>query len=187
MEKEKNNGKKILIGVLVVVIIVLASFCVFLLVVRKSLLNDALSNNNCPECQKCESSGIDLTNFIGTYTYKGEYSDISINERDKIKIPDNAWESGKMAYETLKLESSGIAYASAGNNFASGYSVSGKWYISNEEIIVINDSCEPIIMGGEAIYPNCRPIWKYTYRVDNGAITIISNNNTVTTVNLKMN
>ena len=74
MEKEKNNEKKVLIGVLVAVILVLASLCIFLLFVRQSLIDDAIKKDEC-NCQNVANEHSinykdvlkDFKNYDGSY------------------------------------------------------------------------------------------------------------------------
>lgn len=136
--------------------------------------------SNCTETENL------VDRLVGTYSYKGEYVEtIKASGGSKaINNDKDAWTSGKMAYENLTLKASGLAEAGAGNMNAGGYEAKGKWYISNNEIIVTNDDCKPIVMGKEADYPNCSPIWIYRYSIENNNIVITSDNNTATTVTL---
>ena len=92
-----------------------------------------------------------------------------------------------MAIEELVLNKDGTATANASNVRASGYNTKGKWYISNNEIIILNDLCESTIIDGKVEYPNCQPIWTYEYKLDNNNIVITSKNNTLATVDLIKN
>lgn len=87
-----------------------------------------------------------------------------------------------MASEKLVLNEDGSASASAGNVRAGSYSAEGKWYISNNELIIINNKCEATIIGDEVEYPNCQPIWSYPYEITNDNIIISSGNNSMVKV-----
>ena len=88
----------------------------------------------------------------------------------------------ELIYEEVKLNSSGYAEARGGNVCAGGYSAKGKWYISNNELIIINEECQPVIIDGKIEYPNCTPIWTYTYEIDNEKVILKSGNNSMEAV-----
>ena len=120
-----------------------------------------------------------INNLIGTYTYEGEYVEKEKNACGETKYEEDPWASGKMASEKLVLNEDGTASASAGNVRAGGYSAEGKWYISNNELIIINNKCEATIIGDKVEYPNCQPIWSYPYEITDNNIVITSGNNTM--------
>ena len=76
------------------------------------------------------------------------------------------------------------AEASAGNVRAGGYSAKGKWYISNNELIIVNEQCKAVAMNDEVVYPNCHEMWTYKLKEENGTVVLTSNNNSMTTVTL---
>ena len=39
-------------------------------------------------------------------------------------------------------------------------------------------------MNEEVVYPNCKPIWTYTYKIENKKLILISNNNIMIKVTL---
>lgn len=210
MENQKSN--KGIISVLVIVIVILLVLCFLFatdtinfesnkinvdnnLSEQNNLNNGTINeadnndseqkNSNNETLNKVDSNMIDQ--FIGIYTYKGEYVEREENAAGNYDIEDDAWNTGKMAKEELKLYDNGVAEASAGNVRASGYIVKGKWYISDKELIIINENCKATVINNEAVYPNCQPIWTYTYKIENGTITFSSSNNSMATVILNKN
>ena len=178
-EKNKNAGITLLIIIIIALLVLIA-----LLMTGTIDLKLTKQEPNCPETATKAENLIDK--LIGTYSYKGEYVETAKTSGGSKTINEDkdAWAKGKLAYESLTLKASGLAEVGAGNMNASGYEANGKWYISNNEIIVINDECKPIVVGKEADYPNCSPVWIYKYSIDNNSISITSDNNTVTTVTL---
>lgn len=78
------------------------------------------------------------------------------------------------------MNSSGVAEAKAGNVRGSGSTAKGKWYISNDKIIILNEKCTPSILNGEVEYVNCQPTWTYTYKIENNKVIISASNNITT-------
>lgn len=174
-----NKGLKIGLVILIVITLILGSYIVY----------DKLMKEDTKVCDKdnfkCDN---DLINtLVGTYTYEGEYVEKEKNASGENKLEDDAYTSGKMAIEELVLNKDGTATASASNVRASGYNTKGKWYISNNEIIILNDSCNATVSDGKVTYPNCQPIWTYEYKLDNNNIVVTSKNNTLATVDLIKN
>ena len=180
-----NKGLKIVLVVLIIMVLALGGFIVYEKVLNKN--NNVIDNNNKvndnikPDDNKtdCNLDTSLVSKFIGTYTYEGEYVEKEKNasgeELSKYEnLPSNA-----TAYEKLILNEDGSASASAGNLRAGGYSAEGKWYISNNELIIINNKCEATIIGDKVEYPNCQPIWSYPYEITDDNIVITSGNNTM--------
>lgn len=196
---EKNN--KSLIVVLIIIIVLLLGIMGFMYVKFNSDSNNkenVVTDNNKKDSNENDNNVTnDVTKkdvdekdnhldtklvekFVGKYSYKGEYVDKDINSSD-----DNS-SAEKTSYESLSLFSDGTANASAGNVRAGGYSASGKWYISFDELIIVNDTCKAyeISNDGEIVYGNCQPIWHYKYEIVNDEISIKSSNNSITSINL---
>ena len=180
-----NKGLKIVLVVLIIMVLALGGFIVYEKVLNKN--NNVIDNNNKvndnikPDSNKtdCKLDTSLVSKFIGTYTYEGEYvekyKNASGEELSKYEnLPSNA-----TAYEKLILNEDGSASASAGNLRAGGYSAEGKWYISNNELIIINNKCEATIIGDKVEYPNCQPIWLYSFEITDNNIVITSGNNTM--------
>lgn len=185
MESQKNNrGIIILLTVIIVILLILCVLFATETISFKSnkVDNDPkqnISNNN------CDKTGDNIINkLIGSYTYKGEYVDEEMNKPGEDFTDNDAFTSGKMTYEELKLDDSGYAEASAGNVRASGYNAKGKWYVSNNELIIVNEQCQAVVINNEVAYPNCNPIWTYTLKEENGTLVLTSNNNSMTTITL---
>ena len=165
-----NKVLKIVLVVLIIIVFALSGFAFY----EKTLKKDNNVDDNKTECKLATSL---VSKFIGTYTYEGEYvekyKNASGEELSKYEnLPSNA-----TVYEKLILNEDGSASASAGNVRAGGYSAEGKWYISNNELIIINNKCEATIIGDKVEYPNCQPIWSYPYEITNDNIIISSRNN----------
>lgn len=183
-----NKGLKIVLVVLIIMVLSLGGFIVYEKVLNKN--NNVIDNNNKvndnikPDDNKtdCKLDTSLVSKFIGTYTYEGEYVEKEKNASGETKYEEDPWVSGKMASEKLVLNEDGTASASAGNVRAGGYSAEGKWYISNNELIIINNKCEATIIGDEIEYPNCQPIWSYPYEITNDTIIISSGNNSMVKV-----
>mgnify|MGYP004459621841 FL=1 len=183
-----NKGLKIALVVLIIMVLALGGFIVYEKVLNKN--NNVIDNNNKvndnikPDDNKtdCKLDTSLVSKFIGTYTYEGEYVEKEKNASGETKYEEDPWASGKMASEKLVLNEDGSASASAGNVRAGGYSAEGKWYISNNELIIINNKCEATIIGDEVEYPNCQPIWSYPYEITNDTIIISSSNNSMVKV-----
>ena len=180
-----NKGLKIALVVLIIMVLALGGFIVYEKVLNKN--NNVIDNNNKvndnikPDDNKteCKLDTSLVSKFIGTYTYEGEYvekyKNASGEELSKYEnLPSNA-----TVYEKLVLNEDGSASASAGNVRAGGYEAEGKWYISNNELIIINNKCEATIIGDKVEYPNCQPIWSYPYEITDDNIVITSGNNTM--------
>ena len=188
-----NKTNTVVIAILSVMVVFLGGLVIYNGYINKNnnvVSDDTVKDNN-EERTNNDSSNTDIISvhndndnyinkFIGSYSYEGELSDDK-NVKDS-DITDDAWTSGKMAYESLKLNVDGTAEAGAGNNRAGGYSAKGKWYVSNNEIIIFNELCNPIVLDNKVEYPNCWTIWTYKYELKNDNIIITSNNNTATTV-----
>lgn len=183
-----NKVLKIVLVVLIIIVFALSGFIVYEKVLNKN--NNVIDNNNKvndnikPDDNKteCKLATSLVSKFIGTYTYEGEYvekyKNASGEELSKYEnLPSNA-----TVYEKLILNEDGSASASAGNVRAGGYSAEGKWYISNNELIIINNKCEATIIGDKVEYPNCQPIWSYPYEITNDNIIISSRNNSMVKV-----
>lgn len=180
MEQEKNkNGVNLL---LIFIIVILAVLCVLFATGTINLKSET-AEHNFQQTEILTKNLIDK--FIGSYSYKGEYVDKEGNADGSSTVADDALTSGKMATEKLVLNSSGLAEASAGNVRAGGYSAKGKWYISNNELIINNENCTATVIDGKVEYPNCHPVWTYTYKIEDNKVVIISNNNSVATVTLE--
>lgn len=180
-----NKGLKIVLVVLIIMVLALGGFIVYEKVLNKN--NNVIDNNNKvndnikPDDNKtdCKLDISLVSKFIGTYTYEGEYVEKEKNASGETKYEEDPWASGKMTSEKLVLNEDGSASASAGNVRAGGYSAEGKWYISNNELIIINSKCEATIIGDKVEYPNCQPIWSYPYEITDDNIVITSGNNTM--------
>ena len=183
-----NKGLKIVLVVLIIMVLALGGFIVYEKVLNKN--NNVIDNNNKvndnikPDDNKtdCKLDTSLVSKFIGTYTYEGEYVEKEKNasgeELSKYEnLPSNA-----TAYEKLILNEDGSASASAGNLRAGSYSAEGKWYISNNELIIINNKCEATIIGDKVEYPNCQPIWSYSFEITDNNIVISSRNNSMVKV-----
>ena len=170
-----NKGLKIVLVVLIIIVFALSGFVFY----EKTLKKDNNVDDNKTEC-KLDTSLV--SKFIGTYTYEGEYvekyKNASGEELSKYEnLPSNA-----TVYEKLILNEDGSASASARNVRAGGYSAEGKWYISNNELIIINNKCEATIIGDKVEYPNCQPIWSYPFEITDNNIVISSGNNSMVKV-----
>ena len=170
-----NKVLNIVLVVLIIIVFALSGFAFY----EKTLKKDNNVDDNKTECKLATSL---VSKFIGTYTYEGEYvekyKNASGEELSKYEnLPSNA-----TVYEKLILNEDGSASASAGNVRAGGYSAEGKWYISNNELIIINNKCEATIIGDKVEYPNCQPIWSYPYEITNDNIIISSRNNSMVKV-----
>ena len=170
-----NKVLKIVLVLLIIIVFALSGFAFY----EKTLKKDNNVDDNKTECKLATSL---VSKFIGTYTYEGEYvekyKNASGEELSKYEnLPSNA-----TVYEKLILNEDGSASASAGNVRAGGYSAEGKWYISNNELIIINNKCEATIIGDKVEYPNCQPIWSYPYEITNDNIVISSRNNSMVKV-----
>ena len=185
-----NKGLKIVLVVLIIMVLALGGFIVYEKVLNKN--NNVIDNNNkvndniksVDNKTDCKLDTSLVSKFIGTYTYEGEYvekyKNASGEELSKYEnLPSNA-----TAYEKLILNEDGTASASAGNLRAGGYSAEGKWYISNNELIIINSKCEATIIGDKVEYPNCQPIWSYSFEITDNNIVISSGNNSMDMFNL---
>ena len=189
-----NKVLKIVLVVLIIMVLALGGFIVYEKVLNKN--NNVIDNNNKvndnikPDGNKtdCKLDTSLVSKFIGTYTYEGEYveeyskiyKNASGEELSKYEnLPSNA-----TAYEKLTLKEDGTASASAGNLRAGGYSAEGKWYISNNVLIILNDTCKAYAYNGEIVYGNCQPIWSYLYEIKNNDIVISSGNNSMDMFNL---
>ncbi len=180
-----NKGLKIVLVVLIIMVLALGGFIVYEKVLNKN--NNVIDNNNKvndnikPDDNKtdCKLDTSLVSKFIGTYTYEGEYVEKEKNASGETKYEEDPWASGKMASEKLVLNEDGSASASAGNVRAGGYSAEGKWYISDNELIIINDKCEATIIGDKVEYPNCQPIWSYSFEITDNNIVISSGNNSM--------
>lgn len=182
-----NKGLKIVLVVLIIIVLALGGFIVYEKVLNKN--NNVIDNNNKandnikPDDNKtdCKLDTSLVSKFIGTYTYEGEYVEKEKNASGETKYEEDPWASGKMASEKLVLNEDGSASASAGNVRAGGYSAEGKWYISDNELIIINDKCKAyeISNDGEIVYGNCNPIWSYPFEITDNNIVITSGNNSM--------
>ena len=182
-----NKGLKIVLVVLIIIVLALGGFIVYEKVLNKN--NNVIDNNNKandnikPDDNKtdCKLDTSLVSKFIGTYTYEGEYVEKEKNASGENKYEEDPWASGKMASEKLVLNEDGSASASAGNVRAGGYSAEGKWYISDNELIIINDKCKAyeISNDGEIVYGNCNPIWSYPFEITDNDIVITSGNNSM--------
>lgn len=172
-----NKGLKIVLVVLIIIVFALSGFVFY----EKTLKKDNNVDDNKTEC-KLDTSLV--SKFIGTYTYEGEYVEKEKNASGETKYEEDPWASGKMASEKLVLNEDGSASASAGNVRAGGYSAEGKWYISDNELIIINDKCKAyeISNDGEIVYGNCNPIWSYPFEITDNKIVISSGNNSMVKV-----
>lgn len=180
-----NKVLKIVLIVLIIMVLALSGFIVCEKFLNKN--NNVIDNNNKvndnikPDDNKtdCKLDASLVSKFIGTYIYEGEYVEKEKNASGETKYEEDPWASGKMTSEKLVLNEDGSASASAGNLRAGGYSAEGKWYISNNELIIINNKCEATIIGDKVEYPNCQPIWSYPYEITDDNIVITSGNNTM--------
>ena len=181
-EKKKNNG---LIIVLFLVILGLIGFINYDKVLKtENVDNDKITNDEIIENSGTNTDSNLVNLFVGTFSYKGELYDKEKDASGTDNVGDDAWTSGKMAYEKLVLNTDGLAEAEAGNVRAGGYSAKGKWYISNNELIIVNEKCTATVIDGKVEYPNCHSTWTYTYKIDNNKVIITSSNNTMATVDL---
>ena len=167
-----NKGLKIVLIVLIIMVLALGGFIVYEKVLNKN--NNVIDNKT-----DCKLDTSLVSKFIGTYTYEGEYVEKEKNASGETKYEEDPWASGKMTSEKLVFNEDGSASASAGNVRAGSYSAKGKWYISNNELIIINNKCEATIIGDKVEYPNCQPIWSYPYEITDDNIVISSGNNTM--------
>ena len=182
-----NKGLKIVLVVLIIMVLALGGFIVYEKVLNKN--NNVIDNNNkvndniksVDNKTDCKLDTSLVSKFIGTYTYEGEYVEKEKNASGETKYEEDPWVSGKMASEKLVLNKDGSASASAGNVRAGSYSAEGKWYISDNELIIINDKCKAyeISNDGEIVYGNCNPIWSYPFEITDNNIVISSGNNSM--------
>ena len=170
-----NKVLKIVLVVLIIMVLALSGFIIY----EKALKKDNNVDDNKTDC-KLDTSLV--SKFIGTYTYEGEYVEKEKNASGETKYEEDPWASGKMTSEKLVLNEDGSASASAGNVRAGSYSAKGKWYISNNELIIINSKCEATIIGDKVEYPNCQPIWSYSFEITDNNIVISSRNNSMVKV-----
>ena len=187
-----NKGLRIVLVVLIIMVLALGGFIVYEKVLNKG--NNVVDNNNkVNDNIKSDDNKTDckldtslVSKFIGTYTYEGEY----VEEYSKIYKNARGEELSKYenspidttAYEKLILNEDGTASANSGNLRSGGYSAEGKWYISNNELIIINDRCKAAILDGKIEYPNCNPIWSYPFEITDNNIVISSCNNSMVKV-----
>ncbi len=190
-----NKGLKIVLVVLIIMVLALGGFIVYEKVLNKN--NNVIDNNNKVNDNKVNDNKVNdniksddnktdckldtslVSKFIGTYTYEGEYVEKEKNASGEELSKYENLPSNVTAYEKLILNEDGSASASAGNVRAGSYSAEGKWYISNNELIIINNKCEATIIGDKVEYPNCQPIWSYPYEITDDNIVITSGNNTM--------
>lgn len=170
-----NKVLKIVLVVLIIIVFALSGFAFY----EKTLKKDNNVDDNKTECKLATSL---VSKFIGTYTYEGEYVEKYKNASGEELCKYENLPSNATVYEKLILNEDGSASASAGNVRAGGYSAEGKWYISNNELIIINNKCEATIIGDKVEYPNCQPIWSYPYEITNDNIIISSRNNSMVKV-----
>ncbi len=193
-----NKGLKIVLVVLIIMVLALGGFIVYEKVLNKN--NNVIDNNNKVNDNKVNDNKVNdniksddnktdckldtslVSKFIGTYTYEGEYVEKEKNASGEELSKYENLPSNVTAYEKLILNEDGSASASAGNLRAGGYSAEGKWYISNNELIIINNKCEATIIGDKVEYPNCQPIWSYPYEINDNNIVISSRNNSMVKV-----
>ena len=177
MEKEKNN-KNCIITLLLAIIIILATSIILLSTGTISFKNNANNDDGKENTITTETTGANyITKLINTYSYKGKYVD------NKQEIPEDT-PAKEMIYDKLTLNSDGTAEAEAGVVHGGGYSAKGKWYISEDEIIILNEECKATIIENKIEYPNCNPTWTYKYKVENNNIVITSSNNTMENITL---
>lgn len=168
MENKKSNRNSIII-LLITIIVVLATSLVLLSTGTISFNGEGNKTEEKP--QPIETNDTDIfTKLVGTYSYKGKYVD------SKEEIPENITFE-ETVYNELILNSSGEAEAKAGSVRGSGSTAKGKWYISNDKIIILNEKCTPSILNGEVEYVNCQPTWTYTYKIEDNKVIISSNSN----------
>lgn len=183
-----NKGLKIALVVLIIMVLALGGFIVYEKVLNKN--NNVIDNNNKvndnikPDDNKtdCKLDTSLVSKFIGTYTYEGEYVEKYKNASGEELSKYENLPSNVTVYEKLILNEDGSAMANAGNVRAGGYSAEGKWYISNNELIIINNKCEATIIGDKVEYPNCQPIWSYPFEITDNNIVISSGNNSMVKV-----
>lgn len=141
--------------------------------------SNTINNNNNVQ----EDSNI-IDKLVGTYEYKGSLVDEEKNSSGKDFNDEDAWKLGKMTEEKLILDKDGTATADYSNVRGSGGDAKGNWYISQDKIIIINDNCNPVIKNEKIVYPNCKKLWTYTYKVLENNIVIESNNSFLATITL---
>lgn len=182
MEKEKSKNSSVLVVAFFLLVLLLGGYILYDKVLsdkatdltnndnanNQSILDN---NNNVENQQSNETNETNLfTKLLGTYSYKGKYVD------SKEEIPENITFE-ETVYNELILNSSGEAEAKAGSVRGSGSTAKGKWYISNDKIIILNEKCTPSILNGEVEYVNCQPTWTYTYKIEDNKVIISSNSN----------
>ena len=193
-----NKGLKIVLVVLIIMVLALGGFIVYEKTLKED--NNVIDNNNevnnniklDDNKTDCKLDTSLVSKFIGTYTYEGEY----VEEYLKIYKNANGEELGEelskyenspigtTEYQKLILNEDGTASADSGNLRGGGWSAEGKWYISNNELIIINDKCKAyeISNDGEIVYGNCNPIWSYPFEITDNNIVISSRNNSMVKV-----
>ena len=171
MEKEKNkNG---LIAALITIIIILLALVILFTTGTISLKTEENTIKEEEKAANTENTNTDLiSKLVGTYSYKGKYVDSTEDIGENFDIKDTI-------YDELVLNSSGEAEAKAGSVRAGGYTAKGKWYISKDEIIILNEECTPTSIDNNVEYINCSPKWIYKYKIENDTITVTSINNTM--------
>lgn len=181
-----NKGLKIVLVVLIVMVLTLGGFIIYEKTLKEDnnvidsnnkVNNSIKSNDNKIDCKLDKSL---VNKFIGTYIYEGEYVEEYKNDSSKYEnLPIEA-----TAYEKLTLKEDGSAIASSGNLRGGGYNAEGKWYISDNELIIINDTCKAheISNDGEIVYANCQHIWLYSFEITDNDIVINSSNNSMVKV-----
>ena len=174
----ENQNIKGLVASLIVIITLLFILCLLFATGAISFKSNKVDINETDQnIIDNESDQNIIDKLVGTYEYKGEYVDNDENIGNEFTVEQTT-------YDKLKLNSSGYAEASAGNVRAGGYSAKGKWYVSNNELIIVNEQCKAVVINNEVVYPNCHPTWTYNYKFENEKLILTSNNNSMTTVNL---
>ena len=171
MEKEKNN--KGLLAILIIIIVILTALCILFATETISLKSnkDNITEETTTKNNAGDVTSEDLiTKLVGTYSYKGKYVDNEKEIGENFDIKDTI-------YDEVILSSTGEAEAKSGSVRAGGYTAKGKWYISKEEIIILNEECTP-----ESIDD---PRWIYKYKIENDTITLSSINNTMESMTLE--
>lgn len=188
MEEEKNTKLVVILVLSIVLTILSAGYIVY----DKFIAEDKSVDTKCNDTKDSKTAILEYKDFVGKYSYEGEFAKLFDNEGEYIGSGEpivttlSDANMGKMAVESLELDASGIAYAKALNKGSDAYEATGKWYISDNKIIIINTNCEPqsSIDSEEVEYPNCEPIWYYEYKVENNKLTLSSENNTMAKVEL---
>lgn len=164
--------KNIVITILSMLLIGLGSFLVYDKFIKEETIvncdnKDAIENNATSE--QIDTNIMDK--FIGIYKHEGEYINKKEEEIEKMPVDEviEADQQYKFTYEILKLNSSGYAEAYGYNVNGGGSDAKGKWYISENKLIIVNELCE------EYVYSNCDHIWTYTYKIENNKVVLTSN------------